>query len=62
LEPVAFENMKKGGSGYNYENSVSFTEYLEMLNDYRLEVFTALDMKDASRIVPSRIIFAQKMA
>ncbi len=52
-----FEDMKKGGSGYSFENSVSFTEYIEMLSDYGLEVFTALDMKDASRIV-----FAQKVA
>lgn len=50
-----FEDMKKGGSGYSFENSVSFTEYIEMLNEYGLEVFAALDMKDASRIV-----FAQK--
>ncbi len=52
-----FEDMKKGGSGYSFENSVSFTEYMEMISDYGLEVFSTLDMKDASRIV-----FAKKMA
>ena len=52
-----FEDVKKGGSGYRFENSVPFTEYIEMLSDYGLEVFTALDMQDASRIV-----FARKMA
>lgn len=46
-----FEDVKKGGSGYSFENSVSFNEYIEMLGSYGLEVFRALDMKDGSRIV-----------
>lgn len=46
-----FEDVKKGGSGYSFENSVPFTEYIEMLGSYGLEVFRALDMKDGSRIV-----------
>lgn len=46
-----FEDVKKGGSGYSFENSVPFTEYIEMLDGYGLEVFRALDMKDGSRIV-----------
>ncbi|WP_440945049.1 methyltransferase [Methanosarcina sp. T3] len=46
-----FEDVKKGGSGYSFENSVPFSEYIEMLGSYGLEVFRALDMKDGSRIV-----------
>ncbi len=46
-----FEDVKKGGSGYSFENSVPFNEYIEMLGNYGLEVFRALDMKDGSRIV-----------
>lgn len=46
-----FEDVKKGGSGYTFENSVPLTEYIEMLGSYGLEVFRALDMKDGSRIV-----------
>lgn len=46
-----FEDVKKGGSGYSFENSVPFTEYIEMLSSHGLEVFRALDMKDGSRIV-----------
>jgi hypothetical protein len=49
-----FEDIKKGGSGYSFENSVPFTEYIEMLSKYGLEVFNSLDMKDASRVVFSR--------
>ncbi|MDQ1251271.1 MAG: hypothetical protein QG646_340, partial [Euryarchaeota archaeon] len=49
-----FEDMKKGGSGYSFENSVPFTEYIKMLSEHGLEVFSELDMKDASRIVFSR--------
>jgi len=52
-----FEGVKKGGSGYSFENSVPFTEYIGMLGNYGLEVFRALDMKDGSRIV-----FARKTA
>ena len=52
-----FEDVKKGGSGYSFENSVPFTEYIEMLDSHGLEVFRALDMKDGSRIV-----FAWKVA
>jgi len=52
-----FEDVKKGGSGYSFENSVPFTEYIEALGSYGLEVFRALDMKDGSRIV-----FAWKVA
>jgi len=52
-----FEDVKKGGSGYSFENSVPFSEYIEMLGSYGLEVFRALDMKDGSRIV-----FAWKVA
>jgi hypothetical protein len=51
-----FEDIKKGGSGYTFENSVSFTRYIEMLGDCGLEVFNEIDMKDSSRIV-----FAQKI-
>lgn len=46
-----FEDVKKGGSGYSFENSVPFNEYIEMLGNYGLEVFRAFDMKDGSRIV-----------
>ncbi len=46
-----FEDVKKGGSGYSFENSVPFNEYIDMLGSYGLEVFRALDMKDGSRIV-----------
>jgi len=46
-----FEDVKKGGSGYSFENSVPFNEYIEMLGNYGLEVFRALDMEDGSRIV-----------
>ncbi|MHC1754716.1 MAG: methyltransferase [Methanosarcina sp.] len=46
-----FEDVKKGGSGYSFENSVPFAEYIETLGNYGLEVFRALDMKDGSRIV-----------
>lgn len=46
-----FEDVKKGGSGYTFENSVPFNEYIDMLGNYGLEVFRALDMKDGSRIV-----------
>lgn len=49
-----FEDIKKGESGYSFENSVPFSEYIEMLGNYGLEVFHVLDMKDASRIVFSR--------
>lgn len=51
-----FEDAKKGGSGFTFENSVSFTEYIEMLGSYELEVLNVLDMKDGSKI-----IFAQKL-
>jgi precorrin-6B methylase 2 len=46
-----FEDVKKGGSGFSFENSVPFNEYIEMLGNYGLEVFRALDMEDGSRIV-----------
>jgi precorrin-6B methylase 2 len=46
-----FEGVKKGGSGYSFENSVPFIEYIEMLGNYGLEVFRTLDMRDGSRIV-----------
>ncbi|MCQ1535312.1 SAM-dependent methyltransferase [Methanosarcina sp. KYL-1] len=46
-----FEDTKKGGSGYSFENSVPFNEYIEMLGDYGLEVFRTLDMKCGSRMV-----------
>jgi SAM-dependent methyltransferase len=46
-----FEDVKKGGSGYSFENSVPFNRYIDMLDSYGLEVFRALDMKDGSRIV-----------
>ncbi len=52
-----FEDMKKGGSSYSFENSVPFSEYIEMLENYGLEVFRTLDMMEASRIV-----FARKIA
>ena len=52
-----FEDVKKGGSGYSFENSVPFSEYIEMLDSHGLEVFRALDMNDGSRIV-----FAWKVA
>ena len=51
-----FEGVKKGGSGYSFENSVPFTEYIKRLSNYGFEVFRELDMQDGSRIV-----FAQKM-
>lgn len=46
-----FEDVKKGSSGFSFENSVPFSEYIDMLGNYGLEVFRALDMKDGSRIV-----------
>jgi precorrin-6B methylase 2 len=46
-----FEDVKKGGSGYSFENSVPFNEYIDMLGSHGLEVFRALDMTDGSRIV-----------
>jgi len=46
-----FEDTKKGGTGYCFENSVPFNEYIGMLGDYGLEVFRTLDMKEGSRIV-----------
>ncbi|AKB20099.1 methyltransferase [Methanosarcina sp. WWM596] len=46
-----FEDVKKGGTGYSFENSVPFSEYIEMLESHGLEVFRVLDMKDGSRIV-----------
>ncbi len=52
-----FEDVKKGGSGYSFENSVPFSEYIEMLESHGLEVFRVLDMNDGSRIV-----FAWKVA
>lgn len=52
-----FDGVKKGGSGYSFENSVPFNEYIELLGNYGLEVFRTLDMTDGSRIV-----FARKIA
>ncbi len=52
-----FEGVKKGGSGYSFENSIPFTEYIKRLGNYGLEVFRELDMKDGSRVV-----FARKTA
>ncbi len=52
-----FEDVKKGGSRYSFENSVPFSEYIEMLGNYGLEVSHSLDIRDASRIV-----FARKIA
>ncbi|WP_292379022.1 class I SAM-dependent methyltransferase [Methanosarcina sp. UBA289] len=49
-----FEGVKKGGSGYSFENSIPFTEYIGMIGNYGLEVFHQLDMKDGSRIVFAR--------
>ena len=46
-----FEDVKKGSSGYSFENSVPFSEYIDMLGNHGLEVFRALDMTDGSRIV-----------
>ena len=46
-----FEDVKKGDTEYSFENSVPFSEYIDMLGSYGLEVFRALDMKDGSRIV-----------
>jgi precorrin-6B methylase 2 len=52
-----FEDVKKGGSSYSFENSIPFSEYIEMLENYGLEVFRTLDMMEASKIV-----FARKIA
>ncbi|MDD3874010.1 MAG: methyltransferase [Methanosarcina sp.] len=49
-----FEGVKKGESGYSFENSIPFTEYIEVLGNYGLEVFHSLDLKDESRIVFAR--------
>ena len=49
-----FEDTKKGGKGYCFENSVPFDEYVGMLGDYGLEVFESLDMKEGSRMVFAR--------
>lgn len=46
-----FEDTKKGGTGYCFENSVPFNEYIGMLGNYGLEVFRTLDMKEGSRMV-----------
>lgn len=46
-----FEDVKKGSSGFTFENSVPFNEYIDMLGNYGLEVFRALDMEDGSKIV-----------
>ncbi|HIH95766.1 TPA: SAM-dependent methyltransferase [Methanosarcina acetivorans] len=46
-----FEDTKKGGTGYCFENSVPFNEYIGMLGDYGLEVFRTLDLKEGSRMV-----------
>ncbi|AKB57833.1 methyltransferase [Methanosarcina barkeri] len=46
-----FEDTKKGSTGYCFENSVPFNEYIGMLGDYGLEVFRTLDMKEGSRMV-----------
>jgi len=51
-----FEDVKKGGSGYSFENSIPFSEYIEMLGNYGLEVFQSLDMRGTSRIVFARKI------
>jgi hypothetical protein len=51
-----FEDVKKGGSSYSFENSVPFSEYIEMLGNYGLEVFQSLDMKGVSKIVFARKI------
>jgi hypothetical protein len=29
-----FEGVKKGGSGYSFENSIPLTEYIELLGNY----------------------------
>lgn len=50
-----FADTKKGGSGFTFENSVPFDDYVEMLGDYGLEVKKSIDMKDRARIV-----FAEK--
>jgi hypothetical protein len=49
--------VRKGGSSYSFENSIPFSEYIEMLGNYGLEVFQSLDMRGESRIV-----FARKIA
>ncbi|MGB9929282.1 MAG: methyltransferase [Methanosarcina sp.] len=51
-----FEDVKKGSTSYTFENSVPFSEYIEMLENYGLKVLNVLDMKDGSKTV-----FAQKM-
>lgn len=51
-----FENVKKGDTGYSFENSISFLEYIDKLENYGLEVFQSLDMREASRIVFARKI------
>jgi precorrin-6B methylase 2 len=51
-----FEGVKKGESPYSFENSVSFTEYIGMLDKYGLEVFNSLDLQGESRIVFARKI------
>jgi hypothetical protein len=51
-----FEDVKKGDTGYSFENSISFSEYIDKLENYGLEVFQSLDMREASRIVFARKI------
>lgn len=55
-----FEDVKKGGFGYSFENSVPFSEYIEMLRNYGLEVFQSLDMSGTSRIVFARKIISRE--
>lgn len=52
-----FKDVKKGDSSYSFENSIPFSEYIEKLGSYGLEVFQSLDMGEAARIV-----FARKTA
>lgn len=51
-----FEDLKKGGSGYSFENSIPFSEYIEMFGSYGLEIFQSLEMRGESRIVFARKI------
>lgn len=55
-----FEDTKKGGAGYSFENSVPFKEYIEMFGDHGLEVFKTLEMKDGSKMVFARKIEQKK--
>jgi hypothetical protein len=49
-----FDDTKKSGALYSFDNSVSLEEYIEILKSNGLDVFKELDLTDGSRIIFSR--------